>query len=132
VRNRFLSMIVTAILIGAFVLIYRGPGREIVRGNVGDGAATLLVYAVIGLASHARIRTRAIAAFAFACAVELGQTVWHAKSFAGEMTIGSTFDPWDILAYALGVATAVAWELSPSRDAAKLRRAAARAPAAGA
>jgi len=110
VRNRFLAMIAAALAVGAFVLIYRGPGREIVRGNVGDGAATLLVYALLGLAWHARIRTRALTTFAFACAIELGQTVWHAKSLAGELALGSTFDPWDVLAYAIGVAVAVMWE----------------------
>lgn len=127
--KKFLAMIATAVAICAFVLIYRGPGREIVRGNVGDGAATLLVYGMLGLAG---IRRRAILAFGFACAIELGQTVWHAHSFAGELTLGSTFDPYDIVAYAIGVAAAMIWDASLSRDAASLHREAVRARAAGA
>jgi hypothetical protein len=109
-------MAAAAIAVGSIVLVYRGPGREIVRGNVGDGAATLLVYAILGMVWRAPIRARAIATFAFACAVELGQTLWHGKSLAAELTIGSTFDPWDVVAYAIGVAVAVMWEV-PSEPA---------------
>jgi Protein of unknown function (DUF2809) len=114
-RKQLLAMAATALLVGVLVLVYRGPGREIVRGNVGDGAATLLVYALLGLAWRARMQTRAIATFAIACAIELGQTVWHARSLAAELTIGSTFDPWDVVAYAVGVAVAVAWEVTARR-----------------
>ncbi|MEO8706973.1 MAG: DUF2809 domain-containing protein [Kofleriaceae bacterium] len=107
---QFAIMAAVALVIGALVLVYRGPGREIVRGHVGDVAAALLVYAALGFAWRARLRTRAIVTFAIACAIELGQTVWHARSLAGELLIGGTFDPWDLLAYAVGVAVAVAWE----------------------
>ncbi|MFT3695074.1 MAG: DUF2809 domain-containing protein [Kofleriaceae bacterium] len=116
-RKRFVAMAGLAIAIGIFVLIYRGPGRSIVRGNVGDGAAAMLAYALLSLGWRARIRTRAITAFAIACAVELGQTMWHAKSFAAELTIGSTFDPWDILAYAIGIAVAVLIDETAGPDA---------------
>jgi hypothetical protein len=109
-RKHFLAMAATALVIGALVLAYRGPGREFVRGHVGDVAATLLVFALLGLAWRTRLRTRAVTAFAIACAIELGQTVWHATSLAGELVLGGTFDPWDILAYAIGVAVAVVWE----------------------
>src|SRR5687767_2589395 len=92
-----------ALAIGVFVLVYRGPGRAVIRGHVGDVAATMLVYALLGLAWwRSQPRTRALAAFAVALAIECAQTVWQASSFAGELVLGTTFDPWDILAYALG------------------------------
>lgn len=112
-RKLFATMAITAVAIGATVLLYRGPARELVRGHVGDVAATLLVFALIGLVSRARITMRATVTFAIACAIELGQTMWHtiaAKSFSGELFLGTTFDWWDLVAYAIGVAVAVLWE----------------------
>jgi hypothetical protein len=103
-------MATLAVAIGCFVLIYRGPGRGIVRGNVGDGAATLLLYALLSLVWKAQIRTRALVTFGVAVAIECGQMLWHSTSFVGELTIGSTFDPWDVVAYAIGVVVAVVWD----------------------
>lgn len=109
-RNRFAILGVAALVLGAAVLVYRGPGRAIVRGHVGDVAATMLVYALLGLVWRARIAVRASVTFAVAAAIELGQTWWHARSLAGELIAGTTFDPWDFVAYALGVAVAVRYE----------------------
>jgi len=92
------------------VLVYRGPGRAVIRGHVGDVAATMLVYAAISMFWSARMRTRAITTFAIASAIEVGQLVWNARSLVAELTIGSSFDAWDFLAYAIGVAVALAWE----------------------
>jgi hypothetical protein len=107
----FAILAIAALAIGVFVVVYHGPGRSVLRGNVGDVAATMLVYALVGVAWwRGRRATRAIATFAIAIAVELFQIVWHARSLAGELVLGSTFDPWDIVAYAVGVAVGVAWE----------------------
>lgn len=103
-------MIAAALAIGLGVVLYRGPGRAIVRGHVGDAAATLLVYGAIGLAGRGRIAARAALTLAIALAIELGQTAWHARSLAGELLVGGTFDPWDLVAYGAGVAAAVTWE----------------------
>lgn len=108
-----------ALVIGVLVLLYRGPGRAIVRGHVGDVAATMLVYALLGLAlGRARIWVRASIAMAIALAIELGQTWWHLDSAAGSLLLGTTFDAWDVVAYAIGVAVAIGFErLSmPARD----------------
>jgi hypothetical protein len=106
------------------VLLYRGPGREVVRGHVGDVAATLLVYALLGLAvARVRAGIRAAITYAIAVAIEVGQTVWQATSFAGELVLGSVFDPWDLVAYAIGVGLAVVWELRalPAKQASATR-----------
>ena len=111
-KKKFLWLGVAAIAIGLFVLVYHGPGRAVLRGHVGDIAAAMLVYATIGaLSPRTWIRVRAIATIAIATAIEVGQSFWHADSFMGELTIGDTFDWWDIAAYAIGVAVAVAWEI---------------------
>ena len=110
-KRRFLWLAAAALALGLAVLLYRGPGRGVIRGHVGDVAATMLVYAVLGLIWRARPAVRAVATLAIAAAVELGQTVWHGKGLAAELTVGSTFDGWDFVAYAIGVVVAVAWEL---------------------
>jgi hypothetical protein len=110
VRRRFVWLGLVAIALGVAVLLYRGPGRAVVRGHVGDVAATMLVYAAISMFWSVRMRTRAIATFAIAAAIEIGQLVWNARSLLAELTIGSSFDAWDFVAYAIGVGAAVAWE----------------------
>jgi hypothetical protein len=110
-RKRFLYLGLAAIAIGAFVLIYRGPGRAIVRGNIGDVAAAMLVYASLGaIWLRGNMFVRGAIAFAFATAVELGQAWWHVHSTAGDLLMGDTCDPWDIVAYAAGACVGLVWE----------------------
>jgi hypothetical protein len=110
-RRRFAWLAATALLIGVAVVLYRGPGRGVIRGHVGDVAATMLVYAVLGALWRARPAVRAVATFAIAALIECGQTLWRGEGLVAEMTVGSTFDGWDFVAYAIGVAVGVAWEL---------------------
>jgi hypothetical protein len=111
VRKQFLAMALTAVAIGVLVLVYRGPARELVRGHVGDVAATLLVYALVGLVmARVRVAIRAALTLGIACTIELCQTMYQATTFTGELFLGTTFDGWDLVAYAIGVAIAVAWE----------------------
>ncbi len=108
-----------ALAIGVFVVVYRGPERGVIRGHVGDVAATMLVYALIGMVLGSRLPSwlRATGALAIATAIELAQTVWQGDGFAGELVVGSTFDPWDLVAYVAGVAIALTWERVVSRSA---------------
>ena len=115
-RRRFAILAAAALALGGATLLYRGPGRSIVRGHVGDVAATMLVYALVGLVSRARPRVRALATLAIATAIELGQMVWHATSLAGELTIGGTFDAWDFVAYVIGVGIAMLWDIASVED----------------
>lgn len=110
-RKHFLWLGLAAIGIGVFVLLYRGPGRVIVRGHVGDVAATMLVYATLGaIWWRTRMGVRALVALAIAVAIEVGQMFWSARSLVGELLVGNTCDPWDIVAYVLGVGVALVWE----------------------
>lgn len=110
VKRRFLWLGLAALALGLAVLVYRGPGRAVIRGHVGDVAATMLVYALLGAASSWRMRSRALVTLGIATAIELVQVVWHARSLAGELLIGGTFDAWDFVAYVLGILVALAWE----------------------
>jgi di/tricarboxylate transporter len=111
VKKRFLWLGLAAIALGVAVLLYRGPGRAVIRGHVGDVAATMLVYATLGaIWWRSRMLVRAVLALAIATAIEIGQLFWSTDSFAGELTIGDTCDPWDIVAYVIGVGIAVVWE----------------------
>jgi hypothetical protein len=115
-RRRFVYLAVAAFAIGVAVLLYPGPGRPFVRGHVGDVAATMLVYALLSLAWRGRIAYRATATMAIATAIELGQTWWQVESSAGALLLGTTFDAWDIVAYAVGTAIAVAWDVTRARS----------------
>lgn len=100
-KDAVLALVACAI--GAAVLVYHGPGRAIVRGYVGDVAATMLVFALLGV-TRWRLRTRAIVTMAIALVIELRQIAW-----SGGLLLGNVFDPWDVVAYAVGVAAAVAY-----------------------
>ena len=111
VRKCFLWLGAAAIAIGVLVLVYRGPGRAVVRGHVGDVAAAMLVYAAIAAVfSSTRSHVRALVTLGIATAIEVGQAWWHTSSTLGDLTIGDTCDPWDIFAYAIGVGVALVWE----------------------
>jgi len=116
-KRRFLWLAVVALGIAGAVLAYRGPGRAIVRGHVGDVAAAMFVYATLGaLWRRSKPAGRVAATLAIAGAIEVGQLAWRADSTAGELLIGSTFDPWDLLAYAIGVAIALGWDVITARQ----------------
>ncbi|HET9623053.1 MAG TPA: DUF2809 domain-containing protein [Kofleriaceae bacterium] len=98
---------IAALAIAAFVVLYQGPGRPFLRGHVGDAAACMLVYALLGLAVRARWQTRAALTVGLAFALELGQLVWGGRWRYAEWTIGNTFDAGDLIAYLAGTCVAV-------------------------
>ena len=100
-KDAVLALVACAI--GAAVLVYHGPGRAFVRGYVGDVAVTMLVFALLGVTRWS-LRTRAVVTMAIALAIELRQIAW-----AGGLVLGNVFDPWDVVAYAVGVVVAVAY-----------------------
>ncbi len=110
-KRRFLWLGLGALALGVAVLVYRGPGRALLRGHVGDVAATMLVFAIVGSLSRARIAWRAAATMVIATAIELGQLVWRLESEAGALLLGTTFDAWDLVAYGAGIVVALGWEL---------------------
>ncbi len=93
--------------LGVIALAYRGPGRPIVRGHVGDIGATMLVFALVSAAWRGPRWARAASTAAIALAIELRQTFAAApEDVVGTMVLGSTFDAWDLVAYGVGIAAA--------------------------
>ncbi|MER6574114.1 DUF2809 domain-containing protein [Nonomuraea sp. NPDC001023] len=99
-----------ALVIGAFVLFYRGPGQPFIRGYVSDVSATMLVYAFLGLLWRTTAARRTLATAAIAAAVEFYQIAGITPPGVGGVLVGAFPDPWDLVAYAIGVVAALAWE----------------------
>jgi len=95
---------------GVGVVLYRGPGRSWVRGLSGDVLIVVFLVALLASVPVGTTRTRLVGVGLFAVAAEFLQLLdlvepdahlfWH-------LTLGSTFDPIDLLAY--GVGLGVAW-----------------------
>jgi len=93
-----------------------------VRPHVGDVLAVVLVY--LGLRALTRLPRfgALVAAFAIACAVEVGQAfdlldrLGLASNAVARVVFGMGFDPWDFLAYLAGAGIALVGD--PGRSAA--------------
>lgn len=107
-RNRLCYLIGT--LIGAvFVLVYRGPFWQFVRGYAGDWLIVQFLYLIARFWIGVRRRYwLAAGIFVLSILVEVIQYLGAGvipRNFLTEITIGSTLDPLDILAYAVGLVT---------------------------
>lgn len=95
--------------VGAFVLLYAGPGRELVRGSLGDVMVVPFLVHALGLLWPAHHRARIVGVGLLALGVELLQLAELAGPHSPwwvHLTLGSTFDPWDLLGYGLGLVLA--------------------------
>jgi len=111
--RRFLYIVAT--LIGAvFVLFYKGPYWQFIRGHMGDWLVVQFMYLVAGFFISFRWRY-----YLAGSILLVGILVEIIKFFASgsiphtffaEMTLGSTFDPLDIIAFVLGLATVMVVE----------------------
>ncbi|MDF0486940.1 DUF2809 domain-containing protein [Sphingomonas sp. H39-1-10] len=85
-----------------------------VRPHVGDALAVVLVYLALRTVTRLPRTGAVLAAFAIACAAELGQAydlvgrLGLARSTVARVVLGTGFDPWDFLAYLAGAAIASA------------------------
>lgn len=99
------------LLLAAGVLAYHrlgiGPGRAFVRGALGDVVAVAFLYFAAGALTDWRPRVRLLLVAGVALGIELSQLVPRStRSVAVELTVGATFDPLDLLWYAVGLALA--------------------------
>jgi hypothetical protein len=94
-----------------FVLLYKGPLADIIRGYGGDWLIVQIIYLLARFRVHIRYRLKlAVAVLIFAVGVEIFQFVFAGsipRNLATELTVGSTFDLGDIGAYALGLIVVV-------------------------
>jgi Protein of unknown function (DUF2809) len=128
-RALFITLALATIAVG---LLVRFGGDALlgwgVRDKLGDALWAMMIAWWIGaLAPRARLVTRVAAAYAICAAVEISQR-YHTPTLdairatrVGHLVLGSGFDPWDLLAYALGVAAAAALEAA-ARARAAVRR----------
>ena len=107
-RRRLLGIAAVALLVGVASWAWGAlalPGRAVVRGHVGDVGAAALVYAAIALVGVRRSIAAGLAV-AVAVAIEVAQRGAAPASDAEALVLGAHFDPWDLLAYAIGVVAA--------------------------
>lgn len=112
-RRRRLALIAAACLaICLIALVYRGPGWRLLRQTGGDVFAAALLYALVGLVRIRWSRRRClVVALIIAAGIEglqLLELVGPDTPRWIHVVLGATFDPLDLLAYAVGIAAAVA------------------------
>jgi hypothetical protein len=107
--SRTIHIVYLLCLLGGaiFVLLYKGPGADFVRGYGGDWLIVQVIYLVARFWVQVRWRLHlAAVVFIFAVGVEIFQLVFAGaipRNVATELTVGSTFDLGDIVAYGLGL-----------------------------
>ena len=104
----FVVVLAAEVAIGIF-------GRGALRNFLGDVLAVVGVYAAARVVFPERIRAMSAVVTAFAFAVELVQLTDFSALF-GEGTlfsvlVGATFDPLDLLCYAIGGALCAVWDI---------------------
>jgi hypothetical protein len=97
-----------ALSIGIACLVwgrYAWPGAWFVRGYVGDVVVIVFIVAVLRatMSRWLDAATCVAATVALALSLEILQTVLHAKGAVGT-ALGTTFDWYDLVAYAAGAA----------------------------
>lgn len=111
-RRRLALVALASLAVCLVALIYRGPGWRLLRHTGGDVFAAALLYALVGLAlvRWTRMR-RAALTLGIAAAIEAAQAFDLVAPDAPRwvhVLLGATFDPLDLLAYAVGVGLAAA------------------------
>jgi hypothetical protein len=98
---------------GLFVLFYRGPGWRFTRGTLGDLFVVGFLYHLLSLFWRGPAAARAGAIAVLAVGIELAQWARIFTTRASDPLVvvtGSTFDVWDLLAYAAGLTLSVVLE----------------------
>lgn len=108
-RSRRFAYIAATLIAAVIVLIYKGPEWPFVRNHVGDWLVVQFMYTIAMLWINSRWRLHMAAGIALICVLVEVFKFFAAgmipHTFFAEMTIGSTFDPSDMIAFGLGLAT---------------------------
>ena len=105
------------LLLAVEVAIARYVHTGLIRSFIGDVLVVVLVYSLLGTCLKFPAKYLALAAFAFACTIEVlqafllvdllglhGQTALHKVL---RIALGATFDVWDFVAYVCGYAFSI-------------------------
>jgi len=113
---------IAATLIGAvFVLVYRGPYWPFIRGHMGDWLVVQFMYLIARF--RVSMRWRFHLAFGILLTSVVVEMVKYLAAgsiphtFFAEITLGSVFDPLDMIAFVLGLLTVLVVEQMLSRRA---------------
>jgi thiol:disulfide interchange protein len=110
VRLRFLLLAIATILLGLLFQQARGALPPVLADMLGDGLWAAMIYWILGSLAPDRARwQRALLALLACWAVEASQLLhatwlddWRSTPL-GHLTLGTDFDPRDLLAYTLGL-----------------------------
>jgi len=122
-RGRYIALAAGTIALGLGVHWRGGLLNSTLRDVLGDALwAAMVAWWIGAIAPGASLRTRAAAALAICIGVEVSQlyhsTVLDAlrNTTAGDLVLGSGFDPRDLMAYTLGVLAAAVVERGLARQ----------------
>jgi len=111
----------TIAVLGIEIAIARFVHDDFVRPYLGDSLAVVAVYLALRAVTPFRVMAAVTIAFAFACAIELGQ-FFHLVDLLGlgtnrvaRIILGTTFGLTDFVAYAGGAAGVLAIETARQR-----------------
>ncbi|MFN3201404.1 MAG: DUF2809 domain-containing protein [Bradymonadia bacterium] len=112
-RPVFILPAILTFALGVGVVFYRGPGWHAIRTLGGDVLASAEVYFFASIFWSAPWRRRFVGCALICLTVELiqlGQWVGPESPQWMHLLLGSTFDPFDLLAYLIGLVIAVGIE----------------------
>lgn len=116
-RVFYSALAIGTIGLGLCVHLYGKALGPASQDMIGDGVwAAMIVWCVAIVAPGAPAPIRGLVALAICFAVEVSQ-LYHSpaldalrRTTIGQLTLGSAFDPRDLVAYAIGVLTAVMFD----------------------
>jgi hypothetical protein len=114
------ATVVVTLAMAVGVLLYRGPGQPWIRGMGGDLLVVIFLVACVASVPVGTPRSRVIGVAIFAFVVECSQSldlVGPDSPFIAHLILGSTFDPVDLVVYAVGLVIAAGleavWRIPP-------------------
>jgi len=117
VRLAYVVLAVATIVLGLIVHFRGGALGPAARDAMGDAIwAAMIAWWVAAIVPGSSLRSRSVAAVTICFAVELSQ-LYHTpaldtfrRTTIGQLTLGSGFDPRDLVSYAVGVLAAALLE----------------------
>ncbi len=114
-KLRWLYAAAFVVLLGIEVCIALFVHDRFVRPYVGDMLVTVVVYCAARIVFPKQIKFMSAAVFLFAAVVELVQLTDFSELFPEggiiATVLGSTFDPKDLLCYAVGCIACLLWDV---------------------
>lgn len=104
--NKTFALISILTFIIGIVLFFVSTG--FVRNYLGDVLVVIFLYSLLSSFLDVRPVYKAVVIFVIALAIELLQLFLSvSENAAQQLILGSSFDPWDIIAYIIGLALIV-------------------------